>query len=143
MPHLEVAREVPGRASMVYDLLSNMERFPDFMENLESVRVVERGEGYTVSEWVARLQGARFRWTERDEFLPGRIVYHQIKGDLKQFEGEWIVEQVGPDTTRVVLITDFEFGIPMLAALLNPVAKMALRENSKAMLKAIGEQLAP
>ena len=45
--------------------------------------------------------------------------------------------------TQVEFVTEFEFGIPMLSSMLNPVAKMALKSNSRAMLEAIGEQFQP
>jgi coenzyme Q-binding protein COQ10 len=138
MPRVEVERVVPAPPDRVYAVLSDMERFPQFMKSVESLTVRERGDGYTVTEWVARLQGARFRWVERDEFYPGRIVYNQIEGDLRVFRGEWRVEPA-EGGTRVVLVTEFEFGMPMLSQLLNPLARMAVRENAEAMLAAIAE----
>jgi coenzyme Q-binding protein COQ10 len=140
MPRVEVDYTIAAKPDQVYELLSRMEDFPQFMSSLESLQVVERGDGYTVTDWVARLQGARFHWMERDEFLPDRIVFQQTSGDLKVFEGEWRLEAV-PEGTRVTLVTDFEFGIPMLASLLNPVARVVLRDNSRAMLEAIARRL--
>jgi coenzyme Q-binding protein COQ10 len=141
MPTVDVEMTVPGPPERVMALLADMERFPAFMANLESVTVRERGEGYTISEWVARLQGARFRWVERDEFGADRITFRQVEGDLRRFEGEWVVEPA-EGGTRVRFVTTFEFGMPMLATLLNPVAKIALRENGRAMLAAIAAELA-
>lgn len=138
MPRVDVERVVAAPPDRVYAVLADMERFPQFMKNVESLTVRERGDGYTVTEWVARLQGARFRWVERDEFYPGRIVYNQIEGDLRVFRGEWRVEPA-EGGTRVVLVTEFEFGMPMLAQLLNPLARIAVRENAEAMLAAIAD----
>jgi coenzyme Q-binding protein COQ10 len=140
LPRVEVEQVLPADPAHVYQVLRDMERFPDFMKSVESITVRERGDDYTVTEWVARLQGARFRWVERDTFLPERIVYRQVEGDLKTFEGEWRLEPDG-NGTRVTLVTDFEFGIPMLSQLLNPVAKVAIRENARAMLDAIARQV--
>jgi coenzyme Q-binding protein COQ10 len=142
MPRVEVVQVVPARPEHVYAMLQDMERFPQYMSAMESLRVLERGEGYTVTEWVARLQGARFRWIERDEFSPGRIDYRQLHGDLRKFEGYWTVVEEPAGGTQVTLVTDFEFGMPMLSALLNPVARVALRENARAMLAAIADQFA-
>ena len=140
LPRVEVEQVLPARLEEVYQVLRDMERFPEFMKSVESITVRERGTDYTVTEWIARLQGARFRWVERDQFLPERIVYRQVEGDLKTFEGEWRLSSEG-QATRVTLVTDFEFGIPMLSQLLNPVAKVAIRENARAMLDAIARQV--
>ncbi len=142
LPTVTVAEVVPADRSPIYAVLSDMSAFPRFMKNVQSVTIVERGEGFTRSRWVVKLQGATFRWTERDDFFPdeGRITYRQTDGDLKTFEGYWLLEPEG-DGTRVILETTFEFGMPMLANLLNPVAKLALRENAKAMIRAVADQV--
>jgi ribosome-associated toxin RatA of RatAB toxin-antitoxin module len=136
MPRVEVEVHIKSPPAPIYAVLADFERFPDFMQSVDSVRVLERGDGYTVTEWVARLRGARFRWVERDEFHDQRIDYRQTEGDLKQFEGAWeLIEEDGG--TRVRLTTLFEFGLPMLSSLLNPVARVALRDNALAMLEAV------
>ena len=138
MPRVSVETLVHAESDRVYAALCDMELFPDVMAYVQSVVVLERGECYTVTAWTSKLRGVTFRWTERDQFLPGRIVYQQVSGDLKTFEGEWRVEDVAPGVVRVVLVTDFEFGVPMLAALLNPVGAVILRDNARAMLAALG-----
>ncbi|MGC8487754.1 MAG: type II toxin-antitoxin system RatA family toxin [Clostridia bacterium] len=136
MPRVEVELSIKSPSAPIYEVLAASERFPEFMKSVESIRVVDRGDGFAITEWVARLRGARFRWVERDDFRENRIDYQQLEGDLKQFEGAW---ELYPEDggTRVRLVTDFEFGLPMLSSLLNPVAKVTLRDNALAMLEAI------
>ncbi len=141
MPTVVVKEVVNAPIDKVYQVVSDLESYPQFMKNLETIRVVERGDGYTLTEWVARLQGTRFRWVEKDLYFPDeyRITYDQTDGDLKVFRGYWALREVA-EGTLVELVTEFEFGIPMLSAMLNPVAKLALKSNSKAMLEAIAQQ---
>lgn len=143
MPTVEVAERVPATAQALFAILSDMSRFPEFMPSVEEITILERGPDTTVSRWVTRLQGARFRWVERDRFYPaeGRITYEQIEGDLKRFQGFWQLEPEA-DGCRVRLVTEFEFGMPMLAALLNPVASLAIRDNARGMIRALGRALA-
>lgn len=143
MPIVEMDQVISAPINEVYRLVSDTESYPKFMKVVESIKVLERGDGYTLTEWVVRLQGARFRWVEKDLFHPEeyRITYDQTEGDLKTFRGYWALEEV-PAGTRVVLVTEFEFGMPMLSALLNPVAKVAIRDNSRSMLDAIAAQFA-
>ncbi len=144
MPTVEVKHVVPASIDVVYRVVSDQESYPKFMKTMESVKVLERGDGYTLTEWIARLQGARFRWVEKDLYDPEhhRITYNQTEGDLKVFRGYWELAEV-PQGTEVLLVTEFEFGMPMLASMLNPVAKMALKSNSRAMLEAIAEKFQP
>ena len=142
MPYVEVQKLIRANPEAVFAVLSDMESFPRFMENVNSVEVVRREGNTTDSQWHVTLQGAPFRWLERDTFLPeeGRISYQQISGDLRRFEGEWrLVPSDGG--TSVTLTTDFEFGMPMIATLFNPVAKLILRRNAEQMLDALERDL--
>lgn len=144
MPEVAVTQRLRADPSRVWRVLCDMEGFPRFMSSVERVTVVERGEGYTVSEWVCRLQGMKFRWTERDEFLPGRgrIDYRLVSGDLAQFEGAWQLDPIPAgagdgEAVSVTLTTRFDFGLPMLSAMLDPVGKVMLRRNVEAMLRGL------
>ncbi len=142
MPYVEVTRIVKADPAAVFAALSDMEAFPRFMENVNEVKVLRREGNRTESSWHVTLQGAPFRWVESDEFLADerRITYKQISGDLKKFEGEWRIE-AAPEGASVTLTTDFEFGMPMIAGLLNPVARLILRRNAEQMLQALSEDL--
>jgi coenzyme Q-binding protein COQ10 len=138
MPSVEVSEQIRGELNRVYELVADMESYPRFMPSLNRLEVLERGEGWTVTAWDTSISGMNFRWQERDDFDEAnrRITYRQIKGDLKRFEGEWRVEEEA-DGVRVTLKVDFDFGVPMLSSLLNPVASLKLRQNGEAMLRAI------
>lgn len=144
MPEVMVTESIAADPEAVFVAIADMAQFPQFMPSVESLRILERGDGYTVTEWVARLKGNRFRWVERDTFHPdeGTIRFDQIEGDLKVFRGEWRVSASTGQETTVTLRTEFEFGIPMLASLLNPLARLALRDNARAMIHALSDRLA-
>lgn len=138
MPVVTVSKDIQGPREAVYQMAADMESFPKFMPAVRSVTVLERKGNETLSEWKVNLKGRPVNWEERDVFDPdsGRITFDLTKGDLKKFSGYWLAEQI-PGGTRLTLTVDFEFGIPMLANLLNPIARVVLRDNSEMMLKAI------
>lgn len=138
MPYVEVSTLVKGDIAKIWPIVADMESYPKFMPNLESVEVTERGENTTVSKWVSNVDGRIIAWTERDIFMPDiyRIEYVQLSGDLKKFAGFWQLTET-EEGVSIVLTVDFEFGIPMVAMLLNPLLKKKVRENSEGMLSAI------
>ena len=91
---------------------------------------------------MSNVDGRKIIWTERDTFYPkqNKITYAQTEGDLKKMEGEWNIVPQGEEC-EVTLSVDFEFGIPMIAGLLNPILKKKVRENSENMLTSIKEQI--
>lgn len=142
MPYVEVALPVMAKPEVVYPILKDMEKYPEFMADLKSVEVIERGTNTTLTKWVSNVDGRIIKWTEIDTFDDENmhISYRQTEGDLKKFEGEWILTPVDGGT-EIKLTVDFEFGIPMIAGLLNPILKKKVRENSVNMLQAIKDRL--
>jgi len=142
MPYVEVSLPVDCTPEKIYPILKNMEKYPEFMMDLKSVEVLERNGNTTVSRWVSNVDGRIIKWTELDTFDDEKmhITYQQIEGDLKKFSGEWILTPI-ENGTEIKLTVDFEFGIPMIAGLLNPILKKKVRTNSESMLKAIKERI--
>ncbi|MGE4588875.1 MAG: type II toxin-antitoxin system RatA family toxin [Acidaminococcaceae bacterium] len=142
MPFVETKTIINGSIDDIYNIVKNMEAYPSFMHDLESVKILEKGADYTLSHWVSNVDGRRIVWTEKDNFydIEKRITYKQTEGDLKKMEGEWRLTNSN-NGVEVVLSVDFEFGIPMIAGLLNPILKRKVRENSENMLKAIKTQI--
>lgn len=142
MPYVEVTLPVRCSRGEIYPILKEMEQYPVFMEDLVSVTVIERNGNTTVTKWVSNVDGRIIKWTELDTFDDEQmhIAYSQIEGDLKKMEGEWILTPLA-DGTEIKLTVDFEFGIPMIAGLLNPILKKKVRMNSENMLKAIKERV--
>lgn len=142
MPYVESKAVIRGDSKKIYDIISNMVAYPDFMHDLVSVEILEKGENYTISHWVSNVDGRKIIWTERDVFYPKdlKITYAQTEGDLKKMEGQWLIVPHG-ESCEVILSVDFEFGIPMIAGLLNPILKKKVRENSENMLNSIKTQI--
>ncbi|HEX6989131.1 MAG TPA: SRPBCC family protein, partial [Bacillota bacterium] len=141
-PYVEVSKVIQGSRDRIYDVIRQIEDFPEFMEDVESIRVLERDERSSLSEWITRLEGRRLRWIEREVYHDHqyRIEYRQTEGDLKKFEGEWRLEET-PEGTRVTLTCEFELGIPMFAALLHPIARIKVKENVESMLEGVRRKI--
>jgi coenzyme Q-binding protein COQ10 len=138
VPYIEVSKIIAAPKVQLYEILKDMEKYPEFMKDLKSVTILERQENTTLTAWETVLVGRTIKWVEKDIFDDENqhIRYQQVSGDLQKFEGEWILTEADGGT-KVTLTVDFEFGIPMVAGLLNPVAKMMIKENSENMLAAL------
>ena len=138
MPYVEVTTTVKGDINKIWPVVADMANYPKFMPNLVSVDIEERTDNTTISKWVSNVDGRVIAWRERDVFYPAdyRIEYTQVSGDLKKFAGHWQLSE-NEGVVTVLLTVDFEFGIPMIATLLNPLLKKKVRENSEGMLAAI------
>ncbi len=135
MPYVEESIYVEGDIDAVYAIAEDMEKYPQYMPDVESVTVLERSDNSTRTEWVTNVEGTPIIWIEVDEFDKANhiIRYRLIEGDLDKFEGEWRFERRG-EGTQVTLGVDYDFGIPALTELIGPTLEVKVRENSQMML---------
>lgn len=142
MPYVEVTISVGCTRDKIYPILKDMEKYPGFMADLVSVEVLERTATTTITKWVSNVDGRIIKWTELDTFDDENmhISYQQVDGDLKKMAGEWILTPTD-EGTDIKLTVDFEFGIPMISGLLNPILKRKVRDNSINMLNAVKEKV--
>lgn len=143
MPYVEEKIEVKGNIEEIFQLVSDVEKFPDFMEDVESVDILEEGDDWKISKWNTKADRRKIIWTEKDFIKPqeNRVDFELVEGDLKSYWGFW---QLGKtDNAELINITfaiDFEFGMPIIAPLIHPILARVLRANMKQMLLAIKNQ---
>lgn len=142
MPYVERSIIIQGAIEDVYELAKDMERYPEFMPDVESVKVIKREPNLTVTEWETSVDGTPIMWTEQDIFddKSFTIEYQLIEGDLDKFEGIWKFENT-PDGTRVTLTVDYDFGIPELTNLIGPTLAEKVGENSEMMLQGMKNRI--
>ncbi|MBI3929731.1 MAG: aromatase/cyclase [Armatimonadetes bacterium] len=142
MPYVEKSILILGSREDIYAMAKDMESYPRFMPDVESVKVVSRESNRTVTEWVTNVDGTSFLWTEQDDFDDEnfQIHYRLLEGDLDKFEGAWSFENADGGT-RVTLAVDYDFGIPELANLIGPTLHEKVGENSEMMLQSMKRRI--
>ncbi len=142
MPYVEKDITIKANPADAYKLACNMEGFPEFMPDVQSVKVIKREDNMTVTDWITEIDGTEIIWTEEDHFFEAekKITYKLIEGDLDKFEGEWRFEEV-PEGTKITLTVDFDFGIPELVHLIGDLLTIKVGENSEMMLNGFKSRL--
>lgn len=122
----------------VYATLADFARYPEFSSAVRSVSVAHVDDTTTVSSWEVNFRNGILRWVEEDTFEPAahRIDFHQLEGDVAEFDGSWQCTQVGPDV-RVTFAADVDLGIPTLADALEPIAVRTLVANTIAIVSGL------
>jgi len=138
MPYVETSIEIFAPKQRIYELAKDMESYPEFMPDIEFVKVIKRSGNETVTRWKTLVEEAPIEWTELDVFDDEntRIDYKLIEGDLDKFEGAWTFSE-HDGRTKVVLGVDYDFGVPTLAELIGPILRKKVEENSLMMLQGL------
>jgi ribosome-associated toxin RatA of RatAB toxin-antitoxin module len=132
MRRVELHAVIEGvSAETVFDNILRFDRFPALAPHVESTTVHQTVPSPTgESSWELRFRSGLLRWTERERFLRAelRLEFEQLTGDFDQFAGSWTLRQRGADTA-LHFAADFDFGIPSLEGILDPIAERVIRET--------------
>jgi ribosome-associated toxin RatA of RatAB toxin-antitoxin module len=129
---------VPARpARAVFDLLRALERYPDVSSSILSIDV-DADTTPPCSTWHVQFREGVLVWTERDlvDESALELRFEQVEGDFEQLAGRWhVVER--PQGCEIVLETTFDFGMPSLRHLIDPLAERALYDNGVELLRGL------
>ncbi len=140
MPTVESEVVVNAPLERVYALARDIERFPQFMENVEEVTILEQTPERQVSRWVGAIKELRrtIAWTEEDFWSDQEhtCVFRQTEGDFTDYSGRWEFAAEG-EGTRLRLRLDYDYNVPLVGALIQNLLRKKMQANTDAMLAAI------
>ena len=143
MPHIENEVIVQAPLARVYALAKDVESFPSFMPDVESVVVTERSADgcRTVTNWVGVASDFKLkvRWTEEDVWDDAAQTcrFQQTKGDYTAYGGVWTFSDAGDGKTLFSSAIDYELDIPLIGPLLKAVVARLMRDNTQRLLDAV------
>lgn len=90
MPHFSDERILPYRPQQLYDLVIDIESYPDFLPWCVDAKIVSRGHGHLIADVTAGHFILRETFTSKVTFEKGhRIQAEYIKGPLKHLKNDW------------------------------------------------------
>lgn len=125
-------RSSAADADAAFHRITEFELYPQLVDEVKSVVVhPHSGDEPLVSEWEIYFRNGPLRWTEVDyiQHAARRIVFEQVDGDFEVFRGSWLVEPLDAAGCAVTFEAAFDFGIPSLAGVLEPIAAKVLKEG--------------
>jgi ribosome-associated toxin RatA of RatAB toxin-antitoxin module len=134
--HVEIHAFLRGiDAGTAFDTLADFRHYADLVDVVRSVELDRPANGPAYSTWVVEFRNGLLRWTEEDWFRRDqlRLDFMQIEGDFEEFYGGWVLEPT-PDGVKAALIADFDFGVPSLASIVEPVAERVLTDVTQLIL---------
>jgi len=139
---IHAAIDIAAPADVIWSVMTDCDLAPKMVANLKSCRILERDPQ---GRWDVREQVSKttflpsVRSVFREDFEPpNRMTFHQVGGDLKVLEGEWMLTPHG-DGTQVTYEAHVAapFSVPGWLARLTlrhdvPMALLALRREAMA-----------
>lgn len=125
-------------AAAAFDRVRDFARYPELVDVVRAVTVHEVSDTEETSDWEVYFRNGILRWTETDQFDRDglTIAFSQLDGDFAEFAGTWRIT-AHDGGCQVAFDTEFDFGIPSLAGILDPVAERVFKETIARVVKGL------
>src|SRR5207244_12738006 len=125
MPRYSSKRRVHHTAQQMFDLVADVERYPEFLPLCQSLRIRQRmpkpdGTEVIVADMTVSFKLVRETFTSQITLdRPNlKILVEYLKGPFSSLENRWTFEPKGDDACDVGFFLAYEFKSRMLAVLM-------------------------
>ena len=145
MPRIELSLDVHAPVEIVYGIARKVEDFPSFMEDVQSIRLLETSAdgNTTVTEWIGMIREFKMtiKWIQEDRWNPETWSddFRMIEGDMNSMSGTWRFEAHGAVTTFVSLL-EYEYNVPLIGPMIKALIRKKMQGNLDAQMRAIKER---
>jgi coenzyme Q-binding protein COQ10 len=129
MPTHAEKRTLPYTREQLFDLVIDVEMYPDFLPWCLGCRVKKREEGLVVADMIIGFKVFREGFTSQiSHQRPFRIDVSYADGPFKYLDNHWIFNELGNGHTEIDFFVDFEFRSRILQAAIGAVFGEAVRK---------------
>jgi coenzyme Q-binding protein COQ10 len=139
MPSFNTTRRVRHAASKMFDLVADVEAYPEFLPLCQGLRVrrrVESGEGVqiVVAEMQVGYKAIRETFTSRVTLDRPRmkILVEYVDGPFSHLENRWTFRDAGAGSSDVDFAISYEFRSRTLGLLMGAMFDTAFRKFAEA-----------
>jgi coenzyme Q-binding protein COQ10 len=139
MPTHTERRVLPHTPRALFDLVADIERYPEFLPWCLAARIRSRQGNVVIADLVIGHRLIRERFTSRVTLYPpesendeGRIEVEYIEGPMQHMSNRWIFRPVAPNSTEIDFYVDFAFRSKMLEKLMGFVFHEAVTRMVRA-----------
>jgi coenzyme Q-binding protein COQ10 len=139
MPRFTTKRQVRHSAAAMFDLVADVERYPEFVPLCRALRVRQRnnqGDGIDVVTADMTVAYKLIRETFRSRVLLDRpnlqILVEYLEGPFSHMENRWSFRPAGEGACEVEFLIDYEFRSRTLGMLMGAMFEVAFRRFAAA-----------
>ena len=128
MPTHAEQRVLPYTQQQLFDLVADIERYPEFLPWCLGARIRERRQDVIVADLLIGFRMVRERFTSKVTLRrPNRIDVAYSEGPFRYLDNHWIFEPTGEGACRIDFFVDFEFRSRVLQKLIGVLFNEAVR----------------
>jgi len=127
MPQHSEQQFLPYSPEQLFDLVADIERYPEFLPWCVGARIVRREEEKVLADVIVGFKALRETFTSKVTFdRPSGIDVEYQKGPFKHLENHWKFEPA-EGGCNIAFFIDFEFRSRLLKSIMGPLFGEAVR----------------
>ena len=139
---IAMARHLDRPAAEAFEIVEDLERFPEFMPSVNSLTLLEVDGDRKVAAWETTIDDAPLDWVEEGIYDRQNMIvrFRSLEGVFDRFDGFWQVTPEG-EGSRVTFELLYEIGLPEIEEIVGPLLRERMIENAESMLTAIEKRI--
>ncbi len=127
MKHVKKSVLLWYSAQEMYELVTGIEQYPQFLPWCDSAELLERHDAGVTARLGLAYMGVRHRFTTRNEHVPGEsVLVKLVDGPFSLLDGTWLFRSLGrPGSDAAACKIEFDlryaFASPALESVVSPV----------------------
>lgn len=110
MTVIERSALVPYSARQMYELVDDIERYPEYMQGCQAAEVIERNDNELIGRLTLGKAGIRQSFTTRNRLMPYQeMEMSLVEGPFTQFGARWQFQELTEQACKVMLRMEFAF----------------------------------
>ncbi len=135
MPEYHDTHHAPYSPEQVFDLVADVERYPEFLPWCKAARILERGERHFIAQLIISFKHITEQYTSRVELYPHeRIEVTMLEGPFEHLSNQWEFHPE-KDGTRIEFCIDFSFRYKWMDRLIGGLFTRAAEKMSTAFME--------
>lgn len=133
MPSFRTTRRVPFTPRQMFDLVADVERYPEFLPLCEELTLLSRddstGRPVLIARMAAGYKAIREQFTSRVTLFPDepKVAVEYLDGPFEHLENEWRFRTI-PGGCEIDFYIDYEFRSRLLGLLVGAMFDRAFRK---------------
>ena len=115
-------------ASLLFSVVTDYEKYPEFVDGMKKVRVERKGSKVTADYDLSMMgKDMSYSLTLNEEPESGHLSWVLLKSEFfKINNGDWLIESLGPGKCKARYFSEVEFTFPVPGFMLKPMVKGAI-----------------
>lgn len=129
MPAIRETRRLPYTAEQMFDLVADVDKYPEFLPWVVATRVRNDSETEMTADMLVGFKALREKFTSKVvKHRPDTINVHYIDGPLRDLDNDWTFRDVGEGGCEIDFCVEFTFKNMMFEALAGQYFDRAFRK---------------